>query len=102
MSTLSVIRQCTKCWRIPGNEPPPSSKPPTPIYCPTRVENTPTKEVAALTHPNQTPTKDVDTVVLEFFVHGIPNQTRPDHGSASSWIISHLGELSSVDLDSPS
>ena len=58
------------------------------------------KGVAALTHPSKTSTKNDDTVVLEFFVHGIPDQTGPYHGSASSRIISHLGELLSVDLNS--
>ena len=64
------------------------------------VENTPIKETAALTHPTHTPTKDDDTVVLELFVHGIPDQTGPDHSSARCRIVCHLRELLGVDLDS--
>ena len=64
------------------------------------IESTPTKETEALTHTTHTPTKDDDTVVLELFVHGIPDQASPDHSSARCCIVRHLGELLGVDLDS--
>ena len=65
-----------------------------------RVEDTPTKEIAVLTHPSYAPTKDDDTVVLELFVHGIPDQAGPDHSSARCRIVRHLGELFGIDLNS--
>ena len=65
-----------------------------------RVEDTPTKEIAVLTHPSYAPANNDDTVVLESFIHIVPNQAGPDHGSARCRIVRHLGEPSRVDLDS--
>ena len=94
-----MIRQYRKRQRTIGNRPPPSVKPPTPT-CYVTVKNVLTEGVKELIHPSHTPTEYDDIVGLESLVHGIPNQTTPNHRSARCWIIGYLGEPSGVDLDS--
>ena len=56
--------------------------------------------VAAATHPTHTPTKNGDIVSLESFIHDIPDQAGPNHGSGRCRIVRHLGELFRVNQDS--
>ena len=65
-----------------------------------RVENTPTEEIATPTHRLNAPTKNADIVVLELFIYSTPGQATSDYGGARSRIVCHLGESSSVDVDS--
>ena len=64
-----------------------------------RIENPPTEGIAARTHPRHAPTKNRDTVFLESFIYGVPDQAAPDHGSSRCRIVGHLGEPSGVDMD---
>ena len=51
-------------------------------------------------HPSYAATDNGNIVFLESFVDGIPDQATPDHDSAGSCIVGHLGKPSGVDLDS--
>ena len=52
------------------------------------------------THPGYAPTDNINTVVLEPLIYGVPDQASPDYGSARYRIVRHLGEPSGRDVNS--
>ena len=64
-----------------------------------RVKNTLANGIVPA-HPNYSGTNNANPAPLKPLVYIVPDQARPNHGSATSRTVGDLGELSGVDVDS--